>query len=864
MEVLCVGVVGLTMTQRPKTTATAGPSGPFPAASCDDAPPADVASLSAVVEMLSDVVAVQLDPVPVMRLIVERTRRLTGADGAVIAVLEGSELVHSAASGLAAPFLGARRAIAGSLSAHTLITGEIDRCDDVEHDSRVDRDLCDRMGVRSMVLVPLRHDGVITAVLKVLSRRPRAFDDRHVWLLRVMGGVFSTAIHNATEFEAKRRLLAELRASEERFRCTFEHAAIGIALVALDGHWLKVNRAACDMLGYTEAEMLERTFQDLTHPDDLATDVALSHSVIAGERHSFQLEKRYVRKDGRIVCALLGVAMVRAADGRPLHFVSQIHDITERKRGEQLEADRGQILEMVAQDRPLAEVLGRLAQLVDRQVDAARTAVVLLADGRVTCLAPGLPGDIAAALRPIALSLGAALATASASAVHDPGAPPPAAIDLAAEPAWATLHDAAAARGLGACRGCRVSGADDAPAAMILVFEPAAPAPAADAAREVERVLAAAAHLAAICVEHHRTTRQLDHLVRHDPLTGLPNRILCEDRLEQALAAARRSGRPAAVLVLDVDRFKQINDTLGHAAGDDLLVQFGHRLRARLRAPDTLARVGGDEFVAVLPELTDPADAATVAAKLVAALAEPFAVAGQTLPVTSSIGVAVYPSTATPPPPSAPPPTPPCTRSNAAAATPSPRPPHSTQHSALRTDFRPRASAAPPAPAGRPPASWPSRAAPRSPAAPPRPPPARCSAPTSPQPASPPTSPARAARARAPPRSCPASSGRSTPGPPARPPAPRGPRTPRRSSPPRARPSATAARADPASSVRLRPQALAPCRPRLLMPALILPPDRPTEPPDSVRVTKNLSVRFAVVQRAGQRPIALHFGKMSP
>ena len=152
-----------------------------------------------------------------------------------------------------------------------------------------------------------------------------------------------------------------------------------------------------------------------------------------------------------------------------------------------------------------------------------------------------------------------------------------------------------------------------------------------------------AAKLATICIDHHNTTRQLAHLVRHDALTGLPNRILFEDRMQQALALARRSGKNVGVMLLDIDRFKSFNDTLGHHAGDHLLQQFSSRLRSELRESDTIARLGGDEFVVVLPELESREAAAIVAKKLLAALVDPFIILDQPFHVTSSIGIALFP-----------------------------------------------------------------------------------------------------------------------------------------------------------------------------------------------------------------------------
>lgn len=133
------------------------------------------------------------------------------------------------------------------------------------------------------------------------------------------------------------------------------------------------------------------------------------------------------------------------------------------------------------------------------------------------------------------------------------------------------------------------------------------------------------------------------HAAYHDKLTGLPNRSLLLDRFNQAVAQAARQGRQVALLFLDLDGFKDINDRLGHNAGDTLLQEVAGRLTSCIRACDTACRYGGDEFVIMLPELAGHEKAATVAEKIRTRLAVPYAVEGSTITVTASIGTAVYP-----------------------------------------------------------------------------------------------------------------------------------------------------------------------------------------------------------------------------
>ena len=145
------------------------------------------------------------------------------------------------------------------------------------------------------------------------------------------GILIASAIRDISE---RKQVEEALRNSEAQFRSAFTHAAIGMALVSLDGRWLQVNRAVCEIVGYSEQEMLTKTFQDITHPDDLDIDLNYVGQVLSGEIESYQMEKRYFHKLGHEVWVLLSVSLVRDSQGVPLHFISQIQEITQRKQAE--------------------------------------------------------------------------------------------------------------------------------------------------------------------------------------------------------------------------------------------------------------------------------------------------------------------------------------------------------------------------------------------------------------------------------------------------------------------------------------------------------------------------------------------------
>ncbi len=179
------------------------------------------------------------------------------------------------------------------------------------------------------------------------------------------GGRLTNFVGVQNDITERRRIEEVLRESEERFRATFEHAAVGAAQVGTDGRWLRVNRHLCGIVGYTQDEMIGMTFQDITHPDDLEADLAQARALLRGKSEIYSTEKRYVRKDGSLVWVNLTVSLVREASGEPRYFISVIEDISERKR--------------VEEERDLLLVREQLARA--EAVDARRRLAMLAAAG---------------------------------------------------------------------------------------------------------------------------------------------------------------------------------------------------------------------------------------------------------------------------------------------------------------------------------------------------------------------------------------------------------------------------------------------------------------------------------------------------
>ncbi|MDB6153287.1 MAG: multi-sensor hybrid histidine kinase, partial [Chthoniobacteraceae bacterium] len=232
-----------------------------------------------------------------------------------------------------------------------LRTGLSDFCNDIASDTRMEpwRRSALANGFSATASFPLKRDDATIGALVLFAHEAGYFQEDEVRLMASVASALSFALDAQRKEQRRQQAENAMLASQQQFSSAFEYAAIGMALVAPDGQFLKANRALCHMLGFSEGELLNRTFQHITHPEDLEADLENVRQLLAGAIDSFQMEKRYFHEQGHLVWALLSVSLVRNESGQPLQFISQIQNITERRRAQESIRIQAQILDHIGQ-----------------------------------------------------------------------------------------------------------------------------------------------------------------------------------------------------------------------------------------------------------------------------------------------------------------------------------------------------------------------------------------------------------------------------------------------------------------------------------------------------------------------------------
>ena len=381
-----------------------------------------------------------------------------------------------------------------------------------------------------------------------------------------------------------------------------------ICIVDAAGKFVHVSAACERVFGYTPQEMIGRQVIELVAPDDRERTLRAASEIMSG-RPLLNFENRYIRKNGEIVHILWSARWSEADQLR----IAVARDITERKRAELMQAAVYAISEAAHAAEDLPTLFRLIHDIIARLLSAPDFSVALLDEQTRRLDFPfhtdgsSLPQDAAAFCGEVIRS----------GKLLQPSAAP---ADRAARWLGVPLNTHKGTIGALMLRG------------------------SGDGYSEKDKeLLQFVSTQIATAIERKRLNEQLQNLAHYDGLTGLPNRALLDDRLKMALARTRRGRGHMALLYLDLDKFKQVNDSFGHAAGDLLLQQVGARLKSSVRRQDTVARVGGDEFVVLLEGLCALDQAAVVANKIQGAIAPPIRIDAHEVTVEASIGIAYYP-----------------------------------------------------------------------------------------------------------------------------------------------------------------------------------------------------------------------------
>ncbi|PSQ94734.1 MAG: hypothetical protein BRD57_00155 [Proteobacteria bacterium SW_6_67_9] len=424
------------------------------------------------------------------------------------------------------------------------------------------------------------------------------------------------------------------RRAEASYREIFENATDGIYRSTPEGRLVRANPALVRLQGFaSEAALLEAV-----------TDIARQWYVDPGDRE--RMQALLARDDhvedfeadinriatGERIHTTENVRAVRDGTGAIAYYDGTVRDIPASHRARQLAARRGEILEMIARDAPLTGTLYEIVGALEQTHARLTAAIFRLLEGRLyTAAAPALANGCIRAIdgmAPSSIASAIASAVGSDSVVID--------TDLAADDASA-FAVAARAAGYGAVVATPVRDQQGAALGVLAAFVQYAD----ELDRERVEPLTEMAQITSIAIEQSHLAQALLDRAQYDSLTGLPNRASLPERTQQALADAERGAYRLAVVLLDLDEFKLVNDTLGHSAGDWLLEQVAERLRRCVRPSDTVARLGGDEFVILVP--LRGGHIADVAERVMAHLQSSFYVAGREVSALPSAGIALYP-----------------------------------------------------------------------------------------------------------------------------------------------------------------------------------------------------------------------------
>lgn len=493
------------------------------------------------------------------------------------------------------------------------------------------RELAARHGFRAVAVFPLQEMGTSVGALVLYATEIDYFDTQLVALLAEIAHDVSFGLDNLQREVA-------LSSSEARFRTLWETSSDAILMISDDSVIRYANPAVKPMFGYAPEALIDQPLACLqpaafrqAHLD------GLSNFVRSGERKISWRSSSVtgLHKEGRQFP--IEISFSEANIGGQRMFIGFLRDITERTRAHDMINNQNRILKLIGGGAELSQTLAAINRLIEEQSSHVRCVIQAAPDAERRVLWREASGLSDAFLDAMALRL----ADATRESNRTAGIGLPLSIDdLESDPEWAQC--AALARGLHV-RSCSVwpifGRQGQLLATMALYFGPTRESDAWQHA-----MLPSAIDLAGLAIENKRSDERIRDLAHRDELTGLSNRTRFLQDLARSIARATRSKQQIGLLFMDLDRFKNINDTLGHDAGDRVLHEVAQRLHGAVRDGDLIARLGGDEFVVVVENIAEPRMLIGIAQKLIEQIARPINLQGQQFHLTASIGISVFPA----------------------------------------------------------------------------------------------------------------------------------------------------------------------------------------------------------------------------
>jgi diguanylate cyclase (GGDEF)-like protein/PAS domain S-box-containing protein len=459
-------------------------------------------------------------------------------------------------------------------------------------------------GVRFYAGIPLTVEGKYNlGTLCIIDFKPRVLTDQELETLILLSKMATDAIELHAKSLENVTLNDELRISEHYFRSVFDQAGVGVSIAnAANGSFIKTNQKYCDIVGYSLSELETIDLNLLTHPDDRELQGKWTQALFSGEVSEYNIQKRYIRKDQSIAWVDITCTALWKAGETPTAHIAIVQDITDKKLAEialknseerwsfALEGSNQGVWDLNLETNQIflsprcKEMLGYSENEISSNMD--EWAKLIHPDD--------LPCLVASRL--------AALEGETISFENEHR-------KLTADGKWKWIQ----VKGM-----------------VVNRSEQGAPV----------RVIGTYTDIS----ERKQIEAEVLQLAHYDRITNLPNRTLFLDRLHQDLKKSNRNNKPIALMMLDLDRFKEVNDTLGHHKGDLLLKLIADRLSSCIRETDTIARLGGDEFMFILTDLNQITDVDKIAKKVLEIVAEPCLIDGDSAYVTGSMGITLYPA----------------------------------------------------------------------------------------------------------------------------------------------------------------------------------------------------------------------------